>query len=166
MTTFATRLAVAERHERDVLDALRCAGWDAEMFGQGQLTDVMRNHLRNFTVVTPLRWMPDIIAARTLSSGRSHVVFVDAKAGDKWRVTGNHDIETAALETADTWQSWTKCPVYFVFSDWSVVTGDRIWGTGRVGPHLGNGSGTPYLLFPAIACLPFAALFGDPAMTP
>lgn len=160
MTTFETRLASGSAHEANVLTLLRMAGWDAEPFGQGQLTAGMRTHLRRYTPITPIRWMPDIIAGRVTNVGIQQVIYVDAKAGERWRDTGNHDVETAALETATAWEAWTKCPVHYVFADFKVVGPERIWECGTPGPHYGNGSGTPYLLFPTDICEWFSVKFG------
>lgn len=150
---------MGKKHEENVLAHLRKAGWDAEPFGQGQLTDNMRNHLHRYTPVTPVRWMPDIIAARLTSIGRSRVVYIDAKAGDVWERTGNHDIEISALETAVAWEQWTKCPVYYVFSDFGVASPERVWECGHQG-RPPDGFRTPFLLFPARVCEPFVTKFG------
>lgn len=160
MTRFEHRLALALAHEHNVLTALRHWGWDAEPFGQAQLSTAMREHLRRYTPVTPVRWMPDIIAARQLPRGLTRVVYVDAKAGEQWQTTGNHDVETAAVDAAEGFEAYTRCPVYFVFTDYCVTTQEEIREFGTPGPQYGNGSGTPYLLFPRGICSRWDDVFG------
>lgn len=157
--SFAARLEQAQQHEIDVRDALRRRGWAAELFGQGQLPDLLRTNLRR--VDTPVRWMSDIIAVRPYPESR-FLVFVDAKAGKKYLETGNHDIEISALESAERWLTFAgdNCRYYFVFSDGGVIKPDRIREIGELGNYRGNGSGTPFLLFPVDACTPFDGVFG------
>ena len=160
MNDYDRRLAMGLAHEANVLGHLRKAGWDAEPFGQGQLTPNMREHLRRYTPISPVRWMPDIIAAIVTRTGLTRIVYVDAKAGDQWRRTGMHGCQIRSLETMEAWERWTHCPVYFMFTDLTVITAERIRECGSDGPQYGNGSGNPYLLFPAIACESFASKFG------
>lgn len=157
--TFTKRLAVARKHEDRVLASLLLRGWAAEPFGQGQLTPDMREHLRKLD--TSVRWMPDIIAAKRFAA-RTVVVFVDAKAGERYRDTGNHDIEVAALVAAEKWIQLASdaCPYYFVFDDGGVLTPAVARELGSPGPYRGNGSGTPFLLIPTSACSPFDGVFG------
>ena len=159
--SFQARLIDAKLHEERVRDRLIARGWHAELFGQGQLSDETRAHLRE--VDTAVRWMPDIIASKRFAA-RTIVVFIDAKAGERYKKTGNHDVEVAALISAEKWieLSGEACPYYFVYDDGGVATPDRIRETGKPGPNYGNGSGTPYLIFPALVCRPFDAMFGPP----
>lgn len=160
MTTFASRMTQAYPHELAVLDRLRSAGWDAEPCGQTLFSQTLRRHFRNTEKVMLLRWAPDIIAARMFLSGFSQVVFVDAKAGDRWRTSGNHDVEISALEAAEQWERTNRgCIYYFIFSDWSVVTCEEIRDVAHRGPDYGNGSGTPYLLFPVTVGSAFDVIF-------
>jgi hypothetical protein len=161
MRTFLERMASASEFELTVLDALRDRGWSAERFGQGQLGENLRDHLRK--VDTPVRWMPDIIAAKPFAA-RTIVVFIDAKAGQRYRDTGNHDLEVSALESAERWIEYSSdaCPHYFVFQDWGVTTPAVVRELGWRGSWRGFGSGTPFLLFPVTACRPFDAIFGEP----
>lgn len=158
MTTFAARMAEAALHEQAVLNEIRCRGWIAEPFGQGQLPERVRDLLRKHSS-TLVRWMPDIIAMKQFPNGMQ-LRFVDAKAGNKWETTGNHDVEIKALESADAFYSYAKAPVYFVFTDMGAAAPEDIWDVGWQGPNYGNGSGTPYLLFPAAVCRPLDATFG------
>ncbi len=156
--SFAARLSEATSHEIAVRDALRRRGWAAELFGQGQLEPV-RPHLR--FINTPVRWMSDIIAVRPYPESR-FLVFVDAKAGLKHQQTGNHDVEISALDSAEKWLDFAgqDCRYYFVFSDGGVIKPDRVREIGVPGPYRGNGSGTPFLIFPTDACTPFDDVFG------
>lgn len=155
--SFQQRMDVARAHEERVLGWLGDRGWYAEFFGQGQLTPRMRDYLRD--VDTAVRWMPDIIASRRLAA-RTLVAFFDAKAGERYKQTGNHDIEVAALDAAEKWidLSGDRCPYYFVFDDGGVVTPERIRQTGKPGPYYGRGSGTPFLVFPTRTCMPIDIL--------
>jgi hypothetical protein len=159
MTTFRTRLASALEHEKNVTKALTERGWLAEQFGQAMLSEPMRDHLRR--VKTSVRWMPDIIAAKSFPAGE-RIIFVDAKAGEKHKETGNHDVERAALESAERWieLSGGQCPYYFVFSDGGVATPGDVREACWDGFYNGNGSGTPFVLFKADLCRPFHTVFG------
>lgn len=157
MTTFVERLQQATRHESAVLDALRRRGWTAELFGQGQLSEGVRNLLRRTR--SPVRWMPDIVACRQFPS-KTLVVFVDAKSGERWRDTGNHDIEVAAVNAALAFHEFSECPVYYVFADYGVLSPAQIIELGTPGSWRGSGSGTPFLLVPVASCYPFDAAFG------
>lgn len=159
MITFAARIKAAKDHEDRVLTELRRRGWLAEPFGQGQLPEQIRDHLRAFR--TPVRWMPDIIACKTFSTGLKAVRYVDAKAGDKWKETGNHDIETAALEGAEQWEQYAGHPVYYVFGDGQVADPERIRACARQGQFNHRGSGTPFVLFSRELCVPFDTVFGE-----
>lgn len=162
MNSFAKRMAAAIAHERQVCDALRVRGWTAEPFGQGQVSEPLRQQWRK--VPTLSRWMADIIAAKTFPS-RTLVVFIDAKAGIRYRNTGNHDIEVSALESAEKWIEFSgdECPYYFVFKDGSVATPGMVRELAVRGTYRDSGSGTPFVLIPAVACRPFDSIFGIPA---
>lgn len=151
------RLERAQEFEQKVVAALVERDWQAEGFGQGQLSEDMREVIRR--VNTPVRYMPDIIACKRLVTG-TRLVFVDAKAGDRWKDTGKHDVETAALDAAEKWVTLSECPYFFVFGDGGVLTPDVLRELGQPGTFRGVGSGTPFLLVPRAACTPFGAIFG------
>lgn len=160
MTTFDARLKIGKSHELDVLQALIRRDWHAEFFGQSLLSERMMSYLR--TVQTGVRWMPDIIAAK-LVNGKNVIAFVDAKAGERYKETGNHDVETAALEAAERWIEFcnNRCPYLFVFANGTIATPadirERCWD----GPFVGNGSGTPFKLFPCENTRSFDSFFGS-----
>jgi hypothetical protein len=155
--SFDQRIRKAHEFECTVLDALRVRGWTAELFGQGQLFEDVRAILRQ--VKTPVRWMADIIGCKKFAA-RTLTVFVDAKAGELWRRTNKHDVEQSAAESAHRWAEFSNCPVYFVFTDWSVTIPATVLELDERGPDYGNGSGMPFLLVPRIACTTFDAIFG------
>lgn len=154
---FMRRLDQAQEFEQKVIAELIARGWQAEGFGQGQLSEEMRDVIRR--VNTPVRYMPDIIACKRFPA-RTLLVFIDAKAGDKWRETGNHDVETAALDAAEKWVALSECPYYFVFPDGGVLEPPALRELGQPGRFRGIGSGTPFLLVPRSACTRFNAIFG------
>lgn len=152
------RIAAAKAHEGRVLRSLKLRGWTAEPFGQGQLSEDIRAVLR--TQPTHVRWMPDIIAAKVYSA-KARVVFIDAIAGEKFRETGNHDIESAALDAAEQWIKYSNdLPYYFVFHNGDTATPSMVRELSQPGSWRGNGSGTPFVLFPVISCQSFDAVFG------
>lgn len=160
--SFQKRMSAARAHEELVMNELSRRGWVAEPFGQGQLSERMRGALRE--VDTPVRWMADIIAAKPYPA-RMVIRFIDAKAGDRWRETGNHDIEQAALDSAENWVEFSgkQCEFFYVFGDLGVISPMDARELVKPGQFRGSGSGTPFVLLPAAACVPFDAVFGQPA---
>jgi hypothetical protein len=143
---------------------LRRKGWIVESFGQGQLSAAMRMALQGVAdragQPTPLRWLPDLLAVC------GHVaVLIDAKSGERWRTTGNLDIEKAALAAAVRFSDALKIDVYFIFSDGSAISAVQLdhcakWDVS----WRGRGSGTPFWLFQKAdtwPCLDFETV--DPA---
>lgn len=163
MSGFQERLADAMRHEDAVIEALKSRDFLADRFGQGQLPEHQRDHLRLYRdqgkYPTPVRWMPDIIASKKFAN-RSIVIFVDAKAGNRYEQTGRHDLEIAAIESAMGWAMYSRCPAYFVFQDFRVATPEDVLEHGQQGQFRGSGSGTPFLLIPVDVCRPFDDVFG------
>lgn len=157
ITGFARRLEVAVAFEEKVVATLVERQWRAERFGQGQLSADMRDIIRR--VRTPVRYMPDIIAAKRFTV-ETRIVFVDAKAGDRYKETGNHDIESAALDGAELWQQYSGCETYFVFANGDTITPTAFRELSTPGNFRGSGSGTPFLLAPRAACSRFDAIFG------
>lgn len=154
---FERRLETATAFEEKVAAALVDRRWRAERFGQGQLSEEMRSIIRR--VNTPTRYMPDVIAAKR-ARDLTRLVFVDAKAGEKWRETGKHDVETAALDGAELWEKYSGCEVFFVFTNGDTITPKVFRELAEPGRYRGIGSGTPFLLVPRSACEKFDAVFG------
>jgi hypothetical protein len=88
-------------------------------------------------------------------------VSVDAKAGERWKDTGNHDVETAAVRSLSAWTVYSGNLSYFVFSDFRCATPSMAIDLGRPGSFRGNGSGTPFMLIKATDCVPFDEIFGS-----
>jgi hypothetical protein len=158
---FLARLETGQTHELRVLESLIRRGWHAEWFGQAMLSETMRTYLR--TVDTFVRWMPDIIAAKNIA-GRNQIVFVDAKGGQRYKETGNHDVETSSVKAAAHWITLNRdrCPTFLVFGDGGVATPADVEEHGRPGTFRGTGSGTPFMLIPAAKTRPFESVFGQP----
>lgn len=158
---FLNRLGTGRTHEHRVLQSLRRRNWHAELFGQVMMTETMRTYLR--TIDTPARWMPDIIAGKNIA-GKNTVMFIDAKSGQRYKDTGNHDIETSSLTSAIAWIDYTRhqCPTFFVFDDGGVATPADVEEHGWEGKFRGSGSGTPFTLMPATKTRSFDSVFGKP----
>lgn len=153
---FETRMQFAEAHEECVLDLVRQAGWTADHWGQGLLSDPMRKALRGTD--SPIRWAPDILAVRGQTT-----TFVDAK-GEIRQDTPNFSIEKRAFTSHFSW--WVGNGIHFVYV-WDDFTVSHIRDVGRLinegrirtGVFQGSGSGTPFLLIPKASTRPFEAVF-------
>ena len=152
--SYAERARQAAWHELWVTRELHLTGrWKAAPFGQALLPEDMRKALRRCKTLdgrkTPVRWMPDIIAIRG-----TEVRFIDAKAGDRWKTTGNHDIEADALQAAVQWSAALSADVWFIFADGSGATARQLslYEGLHPGHFNGNGSGTPFWLLPRSTC--------------
>lgn len=139
--TFTERMTRARNHESAVASKLRARGYVVGDFGQGQLSPDVRDALRSHP--TKLRWLPDLIA---ISAGE--VLLIDAKFGRT--DTPNYDMEKASLDAMVALQLATGVPVVIVWADMrcSYVMALEHCDGRTQGPHCGNGSGTPYWLFP------------------
>jgi hypothetical protein len=147
--TYDDRVRPGQLHELAVMERLRQAGWIAEPFGQGQLSDPFRRLLKQFETTahqpTLIRWLADIIAGREVGTDRSSVVLVDAKCCNG---RPNYAIELSAIETAEVFCNQLYTPTVYVFDDFHCLTPREARQRGRQGndPAPGNGSGTPYVL--------------------
>lgn len=162
-TTYDRRMAIALPWERDVLDALWLRGWTVQPIGSGQLNAVMNSLLRDYRTKdgapTLVRWIPDICAAKRVN-GQVRAYLIDAKAGETWRESGNHDVELDALKAAEAIEPAWRIPVVFAFQDWSVASARTIRSaiTAEL-PGVAAGR-TAFAIFPRTACTPFDKLFG------
>jgi hypothetical protein len=151
MTTWP-RLKQALHHERWVLSQIRPRVDIAEPFGQALFSERLREVLKKCQsapgMPSPVRWIPDIIC---IQNGR--VTLIEAKAGDKWKQTGNHAVEKDSLEAAHRWRLVMSADVWFIFSDGRAASADALINPGnnvrREGSFLGSGSGTPFWYWPA-----------------
>ena len=147
MSGFAARMQLAVMWETEVLNRLQEYGWTADKFGQAQLPESQRDFLRR--VDTNTRWLPDIIAHKRLSGDEFLACYIDAKGGEKFRETGNHDIESRSLKVLLEWKQFTGYSVLVVTRDWMVHRVEAIDQHCWDGPFCGRGSGTPFKLWPA-----------------
>lgn len=156
--SFADLMAQTDDHETQVIEALRRRDWNAQKFGQAQLTELTRSHLR--CIKTSVRWMPDIIATKQTGL-KTTAACIDAKGGRTYLRTENHDVQSDALLAAEKWAQYSGLPVYFVFRDWGVVTPDDVRTHAWDGQYNGRGSGTPFKVFPTQLCSSFDVVFGE-----
>ena len=164
MMTYQQRSDAGTAHEAAVTDWLWLQGWLVQTFGLALFNGVMRDRLRDYRLPngskTPLRWLPDMLAARPQPDGRQVAAFVDAKYSDRAAETGNQDVEVDALKGAmAAWRLW-GIPVWFVFNDETCIRADVLDGQSKrihegVGEHR-----TDFWLFPSSTCLPFLRVFG------
>ena len=158
----AARMRTAAEHEQRILRRLVGAGWAAYPFGQAQLPTVCRDQLCRFEDgarrPSLLRWLPDLIAFRTVGR-RTLVHLVDAKCAID--DTPNYAIAMSAVEAAEVLTDRFYTPTFFVFDDWGVVTprDARQRGVPGPAPRDGRGSGTPYLLIRKCHARPFDQIF-------
>jgi len=161
MTTYAQRSKPAQAWELELVEKLRKAGWDAELWGQILLSDKWHNALREYrdSYGRPalIRWMPDIIAVRL--DDMNSLTFIDAKTGSSER-TGNHSVEINSHQAAKAFEAYFHIPVLFVWSDGALSTHDienrhhsRRDGAGT------NGSGTAFYLIDHTFATPLRDIF-------
>jgi hypothetical protein len=152
---FAYRIALAEHHEKWVLAKLRELYGSrikhAEPFGQALFSHQLREYLRRVRTKsgaeTLIRWLPDIICVGI----DDRCFLVEAKSGDGWKKYGNHSVENKSLEAASKFEKEFETDVWFIFSDGrgekaSVLNSHP---GKKPGHYSGNGSGTPFSLWPA-----------------
>lgn len=158
--SFDARLVKATAFEDAVIEKLRECGYLADRFGQGQLPERQRALLRFHD--TQVRWMPDIACSRRFAKS-SLFMFLDAKAGDTYLRTGNHDIEKASLDALVEWKRFSKLPTFIITSDWKVHDPERILNLCWSGYFRGTGSGTPFVLWPVDVGQAWSSFF-DPEL--
>jgi hypothetical protein len=128
---------MADTHELAVIQKLEDARFEVVRFGQGLLSPELRELLKQTR--SKIRWLPDILAVRL-----PLVLWVDAKTGR--RDTPNYGIETEALlgHRALVHAGYDVVIVWpdFCWSRAAELHPDDL----QPGVHIGNGSGTPFLL--------------------
>lgn len=149
----AARLAVAKAHEHDVYDHLRGMGLDAvEFFGQGQLSEEFRFHLKKTR--SALRWWPDMVAVQA-----GMLWLVDAKTGRS--DTPHWSLEKAAHEAHQQFQKALSHPLIYVWDDFSCsYLDDLTHEVIKQGVWNGHGSSTDYWLIPKGITRPLSDVFG------
>lgn len=154
MTTFQQRLGLGVDHERAVERRLggEVAGASVVPFGQAMLPASTRDRLR--LTPSPIRWLPDLLVVTP-----HRALLVDAKAGRA--DTPNYAIEWAAL-VAHRRLERSGLDVVIVWSDftWSLPR-ELHPADGQPGPFIGNGSGTPFVLFTKRIARPWAELIEE-----
>ena len=140
--SFQRRMHIGESHESAVARELERRGWTVVQFGQGLLPDDIRTALMDRE--TPLRWLPDLIAAKPQ---QNRVVLVDAKSEQR-SDTPNHSLEVAALTSMLLHQYMYGIPVVIVWSDFKCSLPQHLKPVRWVLDTDGwvRGSRTPFLL--------------------
>jgi hypothetical protein len=97
---------------------------------------------------------------RDLATRPPHAYFIDAKSSETWRQTGNHALERNALAAALNWTAIWEMDVWYIFTDGSGTTARQLAKPSAKwpGPQRGNGSGTPFWLFPVGLTTPWEQL--------
>jgi hypothetical protein len=136
--------------------------------GQELFSATMQENLHNCSLPDgrplPFRWLPDLLATRP-----PHAYFIDAKSSETWRQTGNHALERNALAAALNWTAIWEMDVWYIFTDGSGTTARQLAKPSAKwhGPQRGNGSGTPFWLFPVSLTTPWEQLpFTNPPSKP
>jgi hypothetical protein len=151
MASFSERLQVGETHERRVAAELRRRGWAVDHWGQGVLSEPIRDALWRSN--SRLRFLPDLIAARA-----GEIVTIDCKDRMQSKTSRyaikrecvNFGLQLAALGV----------PVFYVFGNLAVVVPTEVMSYGRIGPHMAGG-GAYFLVSERIAH-EFDEVFGIP----
>ena len=158
--TFSDRMASAKVFESDLIDRLNSMGWRAWPFGQGLLPEECRNALKRFRDdqgnPSLIRWMPDILAVKTIGHGSS-VALIDAKKSNA--DYSSYTIEIKAVETMEIYAKHLFTPTFFVFDDYRVLTPSNARALGVAGPPPKFGSGTPYILVQKLFSQPMEDVF-------
>lgn len=141
---------IGKAHEVDVRKRLMDQGWDAQEWGNGLLTDTIRNVLQHQPTKLMLRWLPDLIAVRGFG-----VRLVDAKA-EKRSDTPFFSLEIDAWSTHLVLERVFGIPVVYVWDDYTTNRPSRLvvaqW---KLEPDRVNGSGTPFVLVEKCAQKPW-----------
>jgi hypothetical protein len=143
--SFAYRMTTANAVEKLVLTQLIEAGWSAFPFGQGLMPIAVRDALRKARDEEGrpclMRWFPDLVAFKTLTSP----LWFDVKQ-DTGKL--NYAIENSALEAAEIFYKHLRAPVWFIWPGLSVLTPAVVRTFGRcwTGEPPAHGSGTPFTL--------------------
>jgi hypothetical protein len=161
MSSFGTRMEMADLWEHTVAAALQGFGWEVEPYGQQGFRRELRDLIHDEPALD--RWRPDLIVRR---DGR--VRLVDPKTcTERNRGSANYAIEKASLSALMAHYRMTGWRVLLVFHDWRVADVEFIWDMVeheqlRPIPYIGYGSGTPGWLLPknTTCLLDFEAIFG------
>ncbi len=153
--SFADRISQAETHEQNCQTKITDTGWTVGQYGQACLTKDVRDALR--WIDTPIRWMADHIAIRGPVA-----CLADAKWSNR-QDTPNYDIECSSLASLGLQCESLGIPVVIIWYDFQCnYTWDLLPDHAPKfrGPWRGNGSGTPFWLWPKDQARPFGDVFG------
>lgn len=125
MSTFHDRMGPAALWEKELIEILQGRGWLAAPFGQAQVPQDMRSHLRrwrdNYGRPTLLRWTPDIIAVKP--DADPFVCLIDAKTeSEKNRDSDNYSVEVNAVDAGLAIVRDWHTPLFYVWKDAGVLT--------------------------------------------
>ena len=151
MSGFADRFVPARQWEDELIGKFRNRGWLAAPFGQAQIPEEMRPHLwqwaDDYGRPTLLRWTPDIIAVRP--TPQPFVCLVDAKTENaRNQGSDNYSVEVRAVDAGLAIIRDWHMPVYYVWSDFGVLTPDAVLNRHgrRMDGDKADGSQTAYFL--------------------
>lgn len=151
-SVYQDRIHIGLPHESAVHERLESEGWNVQSWGQGILTDEIRQAFLGSPRLVMWRWTPDLIATRG-----SLLRLVDAKS-DLRSDTPNFSLEVAAWAT-HTSMAQLGVPIIYVWPDFTVNTpGGIIVKEFRDGQGA-NGSKTPFVLIRKADQKPWAYAF-------
>lgn len=157
--SFQARMSEALPHESAVKQRLESIGWIVCPFGQAMLSGELRSLLLRIRPASPVRWLPDFVAAKQEHDASVRSFFVDAKGGRT--DTKNYSFEIASVESQKSLSIAMKTEAIFITKDFKVLTPEIIETQGWEGPRRSNGSGTPYYLVEKWHGIPFDDMFGN-----
>lgn len=117
MTNFKQRKRAGDEFETLVQAKLTEMGWIVQPFGKTAFSRAFRNALKDIEPDAPERWMPDFLIVK-----ENRIIVVDAKGGDRWKTSQNHDVEDASVKCMERYCTAFGREGIFIFSDWSCCT--------------------------------------------
>lgn len=149
---FQSRLALGNELEQRVTEELTGRGWTAVSWGQGTWPEEIRYALKQTD--SPIRWTPDIVAARG-----SSVAFIDCKNSHPVRDGNAHSVDKKCLRASREFAAMFDVPVFYVFDSLGVITPDQVMAFCNT-RTVGNGPACFFInrVLPA----PFDVVFGSP----
>lgn len=153
MTSFTTRLAVGEEHERRVQRELEERGWTVARWGQGILPEPVRRAIQENG--SRFRHFPDLIASRP-----GELVTVDAKDRMRSTETNRYAVAHECVTFGLQFMAAFGIPVYYAFGNLGVLCPTEIMSYGRIGPRATGGGA--YYLVPERLAHNFDDVFGSP----
>jgi hypothetical protein len=147
---------------KQIQEALTALGWCVEPTGQGQFSATMQENLHNC-------WLPATLPLAAGFTRHAPTPRLFHRRQILRNVASNHALEQNALAAALNWTAIWEMDVWYIFTDGSGIPARQLakpsvkW----PGPHCGNGSGTPFWLFPVGLTTPWEQLpFTNPPSKP